>query len=166
MITPEQHEDWLQHPVGKIGKSEYCDVCGRFNSRTLAANALVIDGTKVLLVQRGEKPYKGWWDIPGGYLGWDETVEDCASRELHEETGLIVDPMDLDFFSVFSDPNNKANNQVVDLYFITRKFSGEIIFDSQEIVAAEWFNLNELPDSVAFDHLFVLEKLQKKLHKK
>ncbi len=161
MITPEQHEDWLQHPVGKIGKSEYCDVCGRFNARTLAANALVLDETKVLLVQRGEEPDKGWWDIPGGYIGWDETIEECASRELQEETGLIVDSKDLEFFSIFSNPNNKAKNQVVDLYFVTRKFSGEIIIDGQEIVAAKWFDLNELPDTVAFDHMSVLEKLRK-----
>ena len=43
---------------------------------------------KVLLIQRGIDPFKGKWAIPGGFLGLDETLEECARRELKEETGL------------------------------------------------------------------------------
>lgn len=45
---------------------------------------------KVLLIQRGFKPYKGCWAFPGGFMEMDETAEDCAIRELKEETGLEV----------------------------------------------------------------------------
>ena len=45
---------------------------------------------KVLLIERGGEPYKGCWAFPGGFLEMDETVEEGASRELQEETGLII----------------------------------------------------------------------------
>ena len=45
---------------------------------------------KVLLIQRGEEPFKGAWAFPGGFMEIDETTEQCAIRELEEETGLVV----------------------------------------------------------------------------
>ena len=45
---------------------------------------------KVLLIQRGFDPYKGSWAFPGGFMNMDETTEECAIRELEEETGLKV----------------------------------------------------------------------------
>ncbi|WP_315275234.1 NUDIX hydrolase [Prevotella histicola] len=46
--------------------------------------------TKVLLIQRGDEPYKGCWAFPGGFMNMDETTKQCAIRELEEETGLKV----------------------------------------------------------------------------
>ena len=43
---------------------------------------------KILLVQRGVEPFKGLWAFPGGFLRMDETAEQCAVRELKEETSL------------------------------------------------------------------------------
>ena len=45
---------------------------------------------KVLLIQRGDEPYKGCWAFPGGFMNMDETTEQCALRELEEETGLKI----------------------------------------------------------------------------
>ncbi len=44
---------------------------------------------KVLLIRRGNEPYKDCWALPGGFLNMDETLEECARRELKEETGLM-----------------------------------------------------------------------------
>ena len=46
------------------------------------------ENAKVLLIQRGDEPYKGTWAFPGGFMNMDETTEQCAIRELEEETGL------------------------------------------------------------------------------
>lgn len=165
MITAEEHADWLAHPVGKIAKGSYCTACSRFNSRNVASDLILLDGTKVLLVKRGEDPDLGWWDIPGGYLDWDQTLEESTVRELFEETGLVAKPEDLELFLIGSNPNNKAQNQVLDVYYFTSKFSGEIKIDGVEITGAQWFEFSELPEKVAFDHREVLEKLQKKLLK-
>ena len=45
---------------------------------------------KVLLIERGIEPYKGAWAFPAGFLRTDETAEQCALRELKEETGLSL----------------------------------------------------------------------------
>lgn len=44
----------------------------------------------MLLIQRCDEPYKGCWAFPGGFMNMDETTEQCAIRELEEETGLKV----------------------------------------------------------------------------
>jgi ADP-ribose pyrophosphatase YjhB (NUDIX family) len=53
---------------------------------------VVIDGTKVLLVRRGQEPLKGEWSLPGGALELGETLQQGLVREVLEETGLIVAP--------------------------------------------------------------------------
>ena len=44
----------------------------------------------VLLIERGGEPFKGCWALPGGFMNMDETTEQCAFRELEEETGLKI----------------------------------------------------------------------------
>jgi hypothetical protein len=46
MISQSDHEKWLAHPVGKIPKGTYCSHCARFNSRDMAVNAIILDGSK------------------------------------------------------------------------------------------------------------------------
>ncbi len=65
-----------------------CTICGRsdyLNAKPCAGVLIVHDGA-VLLVHRGIEPYKGYWDIPGGFMGVDEAPRParCASPE---ETG-------------------------------------------------------------------------------
>ena len=53
----------------------------------VTADCVVItqeEDAKVLLVQRGNEPYKGCWALPGGFMEMDETTEQCAIRELQE----------------------------------------------------------------------------------
>ena len=54
--------------------------------------AVVIDGTKVLLVRRGNEPLKGEWSLPGGAVELGETLQQGVVREVLEETGLVVVP--------------------------------------------------------------------------
>ena len=58
----------------------------------VGVGAVVIDGTKVLLVRRGREPLKGEWSLPGGALELGETLQQGVVREVLEETGLMVAP--------------------------------------------------------------------------
>ena len=59
----------------------------------LTADCVVVTKEKeprVLLIQRRNEPFKGRWAFPGGFMDMDETSEQCAIRELEEETGLNI----------------------------------------------------------------------------
>ena len=57
-------------------------------SPIVAVGVLLVDGDRVLLIQRGRPPQKGRWTVPGGGVEVGESLEEAAARELLEETGL------------------------------------------------------------------------------
>ena len=66
----------------------------RFPQRpVLGVGALLFDRGRILLVERGKEPLKGYWSLPGGVLEIGETLEQGVIREVREETGLEVRPV-------------------------------------------------------------------------
>jgi 8-oxo-dGTP diphosphatase len=61
----------------------------------VGVGAVVVDNDRVLLVRRGREPMKGEWSLPGGLLEVGESITAGVAREALEETGLIVEPMEL-----------------------------------------------------------------------
>ncbi len=61
----------------------------------MGVGAVVVDRGRVLLVQRGHAPSKGKWSLPGGILELGESLTDGVAREVQEETGLIVESVEL-----------------------------------------------------------------------
>lgn len=61
----------------------------------VAVGAVVVDGGRVLLVRRGSEPLKGEWSLPGGALELGEALCEGLIREVEEETGLFVEPVEL-----------------------------------------------------------------------
>lgn len=105
-------------------------------------------GIKVLLIQRGIEPYKDKWAFPGGFMQIDETVEECAKRELEEETGLKTSSVEQ--FYTFSDVNRDPRERVITVahYALVRL---EEVKGGDDARSAQWFAMNEIP-SLAFDH--------------
>jgi 8-oxo-dGTP diphosphatase len=57
----------------------------------VAVGAVILDASRVLLIQRGQEPLKGQWSLPGGAVETGETLQAALAREVREETGLDVD---------------------------------------------------------------------------
>ena len=103
---------------------------------------------KLLLIQRGIEPYKGKWAFPGGFMNMDETAEECAKRELEEETGLKDAAVEQ--FYTFSDVNRDPRERVITIahYALVRLSD---VKGGDDAASARWFAMDEVP-SLAFDH--------------
>jgi len=119
---------------------------------------------KILLIKRGVEPFLNCWAMPGGFLRMDETVDQCARRELFEETGL--QPEVIEQFGVFSDINRDPRERIVSIayYSLVKSASVRGGDDAQD---ARWFDLKQLPE-LAFDHAKILEQallaLKQRIH--
>lgn len=103
----------------------------------------------VLLIQRGNEPYKGCWALPGGFMDMDETLEQCALRELKEETGLTPSG-DITELKSFSTVDRDPRGRTITVAFLIEMPLTEAK-GGDDAADARWFPLNELP-SLAFDH--------------
>lgn len=109
------------------------------------------DKTEVLLIERRNEPFKGRWAVPGGFVDIDEELEDAVARELAEETGLTAVRLEQmhTFGKCGRDPRGRQ---------ITIAFMGLITNGRDEIKAgddaakAQWFDIEKLPENMAFDH--------------
>lgn len=121
-------------------------------------------GLSVLLVERGLEPFKGCWALPGGFLKMDETVEQCAARELREETG--VKDIFIEQLGAFSDVDRDPRGRVVTIafYALVRQSSYAVI-GGDDAAKASWFALTDVP-RLAFDHDRILRVAEKHLRMK
>ena len=104
---------------------------------------------KVLLIERGDKPFKGCWAFPGGFMNMDETTEQCAIRELEEETGLRVS--DVHQIGAYSKVNRDPRGRTITVAYLAIVDEPIAVNGQDDAAKAQWFPLSALPE-LAFDH--------------
>ena len=104
---------------------------------------------KVLLILRGFEPYKGFWAFPGGFMEMDETTEECAIRELEEETGLRLDTMVQ--VGAYSKVDRDPRGRTITIAYLAIVDEPLSVIAQDDAAKAEWFSINALPP-LAFDH--------------
>ena len=142
----------LLDPPEKGVHRQRCLACGAtyYNNAKPCAGALVVRDGKVMLVRRGIEPYKGWWDIPGGFLAPGEHPAEGAIREVREETGLRVRPVALHAIEVDT-YGEEGNEYTLNIYYLAEVVEGEAEPRS-DAVEIGWFGPDELPENIAFAH--------------
>ena len=104
---------------------------------------------RVLLIERGADPFKGCWAFPGGFMNMDETTEQCAARELEEETGLRV--RELRQVGAYSAVDRDPRGRTVTVAYLAVVDAPDEVSGQDDAAKAEWWRLSDLP-SLAFDH--------------
>ncbi|MDD5010917.1 MAG: NUDIX hydrolase, partial [Phycisphaerae bacterium] len=115
---------------------------------------------RMLLIKRGNEPFKGQWAFPGGFVEIDEELEDASARELAEEAGLTGVKLEqlYTFGKCGRDP--RGRNITVVFIGITKNTK---IKSGDDATEAKWFEIDKLPENMAFDHDNVAATAIKKL---
>ena len=113
---------------------------------------------KVLLIQRGNEPFKGCWAFPGGFMNMDETTEQCAMRELEEESGLKVS--EIKQIGAYSKVDRDPRGRTVTIAYLAIIDKPEAVKGGDDAAKAQWFPISNLP-KLAFDHEEIMNDAQR-----
>jgi ADP-ribose pyrophosphatase YjhB (NUDIX family) len=154
-------------PVGALDGWRFCPICGEaiekvedraecrscgfvgYANAAPGAEAVCFDEAgRVLLGRRAFDPAAGLWDLPGGFLHEDEHPLDGLRREIREETGLEIEP--LEFLGFWLEP---YDGRVVLCLTWTARATGEARA-GDDLSELRWFEPDELPgaEELAFMH--------------
>ena len=120
---------------------------------------------QVLLVCRGEEPFREMWALPGGFVRLDESLEEAAARELREETG--IQEAYLEQLYTYGDLSRDPRGRVVTVaYFALIAADKPICSEGgTDATKASWFSINQLP-ALAFDHAEIVSNALRRLRYK
>ena len=113
----------------------------------------------VLLIRRGNEPFKGSYALPGGFVDVGERVEDGCRRELSEETGLHVGELRL--IGVYSDPGRDPRGHTCSVAYLAQVGRADVTA-GDDAAAAEWV-ADWRRQKLAFDHAQIIADAEKLL---
>ncbi|MGH2861202.1 MAG: NUDIX hydrolase [Solirubrobacteraceae bacterium] len=134
-----------------------CSSCGQHHyvNPKPCGEAVVVHEEHILLVQRAHAPWRGRWDIPGGFCEGDEHPMHAAERELLEEVGLRARAEV--YLGTWMDSYGPAaadglqEHTANSAYLMRTLDSGPALRQQvDEIAAIQWFPLAGLPADLAF----------------
>ncbi len=116
---------------------------------------------KLLLIRRANSPHKGKWALPGGFVDITEGLDEAASRELQEETG--VSSVYLEQLYTFGKPKRDPRERVITVAYYALIPSDKMQLQAAtDAAAVGWFGMNELP-KLAFDHADIVSMAHQRL---
>lgn len=138
--------------------------CYKYPRPSVTADCVVItkeSNPRVLLIERGADPYKGCWAFPGGFLEMNETTEECAIRELSEETGLKIERMQQ--IGTYSKVDRDPRGRTITTAYLAVVDTSLNVRGQDDAAKAQWFPIDELPE-LAFDHDEIMSDAIKVFH--
>lgn len=127
MGQSEVKREYPEHPIVGVG-------------------GVVIHRSRVLLIRRGGEPLKGEWSIPGGLLELGEELAQGVRRELKEETGLDVEPLEIlaAFDRIFREGSRVRYHYVI-VDYACRLKRGRLK-PASDVLDARWVRREDLPE--------------------
>jgi ADP-ribose pyrophosphatase YjhB (NUDIX family) len=116
----------------------------------VGVGAVVVDEGRVLLVRRGSEPLKGHWSLPGGMLELGEPLTAGVIREVEEETGLVVEAVELiELLDRIHRDGDRVRYHYVIADYLCRVVGGELKAASDAdavrwVARGEWIGSSEL----------------------
>jgi len=125
----------------------------------VTVDSLIIndDSQQILLIKRGKEPFKGMFAFPGGRVeSNDKDVESACYRELKEETN--ISNVKLAFYQFFGNAQRDPRGFCITFVFVGSYSADDHIRAGDDAVDYKWFDLKDLPESLAFDHKQIIEQ--------
>jgi len=129
-----------------------------YKTPKLTVDGVILENGEILLIKRAREPFKGKWALPGGFVEYNEKVEDAVIREIREETGVNAEIKEL--VGVYSDPKRDPRGHTISIVFLLDIISGEIKY-GDDACNAKFFNLKELPE-LSFDHDKIISDVKRR----
>ena len=127
-----------------------CPSCGkeieRYKNPFPTVDIIIEMEGGIILIKRKNPPYG--WALPGGFVDYGESLESAAIREAKEETSLDVELISQ--LGAYSDPSRDPRHHTISVVFQARAKGRAYAADDANEIGI--FNLNTLPDDLAFDH--------------
>ncbi|MFC6084847.1 NUDIX hydrolase [Sphaerisporangium aureirubrum] len=117
------------------------------------------DALQVLLIERGNEPHLGRWALPGGYVRDGETLDEAASRELGEETGIDGGRLHLEQLRAYSEPERDPRGRIITVAYLALGPELPLPTAGTDARAARWAPVTSLlgrAGTLAFDHDVIL----------
>ncbi len=152
-----------------------CPTCGTYDNPALTVDAVVIranmseyqDGEdserrEVLLIRRGQEPWKGAWAFPGGFVDVGESPEDAVVRELFEECNIVgavskTDPI----IAVRGEPKRDPRGHIVTIFYrVEVDATSDDPIAGDDAAHAEWVKLSEVDlENMGADHAEIIREI-------
>lgn len=136
----------------------------------LTTDAVVVQSGHILMIRRKNRPGKGKWALPGGFLNKNERLLDGCYRELAEETGLFLNSEGYEIapvaHDIFDDPHRSPRGRIITTAFLFVLPDGELweVKGSDDAAEAKWIPISELRvDQLFEDHGSICGKFLRKI---
>lgn len=163
------------YKVNKIMIYRYCPFCGSeynrdsykkypnqiecpscevifYNNPKPAVAGLIFKGEEILLTKRKNNPFKGYWDMPGGFMNYGEVPRDALRRELKEELNVEISKMEIIGSFDILYPTEKGDNFSVCVLVFKVILENKILIKAgDDVTDYSLFNKKNIPNRIAFD---------------
>ena len=140
----KHHPHHWFHKDNLVGDPKIDPLVQKAVQRTLprgAAKVVIIERGKVLMVKAGRGITKGYWNLPGGFIGYGEHPEESARREVLEELGIRVKLKKV--LGIYSQIFPQTGGYMISFVYLGQRLSKKLKPHPEEIEEVRWFSLNQ-----------------------